>query len=120
MDQKNITKGDKAGEQQKELKTFEINFKGPYKQYDVCDELGIDPILLGGSLEDLRKVLLPKVYSVAEKYLDPTKLNEKQLIDKLIEHHIESKCIQPSFITNHPIIMSPLAKSHAQGKYGMS
>jgi len=35
------------------------------------------------------------------------------LIDKLIEHHIESKCLQPSFIVNHPMIMSPLAKTHA-------
>lgn len=44
-------------------------------------------------------------------------LNEKQLIDKLIEHKIESQCEQPSFIMNHPLIMSPLAKSHAQGRY---
>lgn len=44
------------------------------------------------------------------------KLNEKQLIDKLIEAKIESKCMQPSFIINHPLIMSPLAKSHSQGR----
>ena len=43
MDQKVITKGDRAGEAVKEVKTLELNFKGPYKQYDVCDELGIDP-----------------------------------------------------------------------------
>ena len=35
----------------------------------------------------------------------------------MIEHKIESKCIQPSFIMNHPLIMSPLAKSHAFGKH---
>ncbi len=44
------------------------------------------------------------------------RLNEKQLIDKLIEAHIETKCDQPSFIMNHPLLMSPLAKSHAQGR----
>ena len=33
----------------------------------------------------------------------------------MIEAKIESRCFQPSFIMNHPLIMSPLAKSHAQG-----
>ena len=43
--------------------------------------------------------------------------NEKQLFDKLIESRIESKCGEtPAFIMNHPLIMSPLAKSHAQGR----
>ena len=35
----------------------------------------------------------------------------------MIEHKIESRCDQPSFIMNHPILMSPLAKSHAQGRF---
>ena len=44
-------------------------------------------------------------------------LNDKQLFDKLIESRIESKSgATPCFIMNHPMIMSPLAKSHAQGR----
>lgn len=60
-------------------------------------------------------------------------LNDKQLFDKLIETRIESKIIskslsfdsitnierlevRPAFIMNHPLLMSPLAKSHAQGR----
>lgn len=60
-------------------------------------------------------------------------LNDKQLIDKLIETKIESQIVatplsfnaetntevllvKPAFITNHPLLMSPLAKSHAQGR----
>ena len=39
-------------------------------------------------------------------------MNEKQLMDKLIEGVIEQKCKKPSYIMNHPRIMSPLAKSH--------
>jgi lysyl-tRNA synthetase, class II len=35
----------------------------------------------------------------------------------MIEQLIESKCIKPSFIINHPILMSPLAKSHAMGRF---
>lgn len=34
----------------------------------------------------------------------------------MIEAKIESRCDQPSFIMNHPLLMSPLAKSHAQGR----
>ena len=30
---------------------------------------------------------------------------------------IEVKCDKPSFIINHPLIMSPLAKSHEQGRF---
>ena len=35
-----------------------------------------------------------------------------RLIDKLVEHYLECDCINPTFITNHPEIMSPLAKYH--------
>ena len=36
MDQKVITRGEKQGEKVRETKCLELNFKGPYKQYDVC------------------------------------------------------------------------------------
>lgn len=35
-----------------------------------------------------------------------------KLIDKLTGHFIEPKCINPTFIINHPRVMSPLAKPH--------
>ena len=35
-----------------------------------------------------------------------------RLIDKLVGEFIEPKCINPTFITNHPVVMSPLAKTH--------
>eukprot|EP00495_Collosphaeridae_sp_1-RS-2012_P009224 TRINITY_DN9301_c0_g1_i1.p1 TRINITY_DN9301_c0_g1~~TRINITY_DN9301_c0_g1_i1.p1 ORF type:complete len:167 (+),score=19.59 TRINITY_DN9301_c0_g1_i1:53-553(+) len=39
-------------------------------------------------------------------------LTTTRLLDKLTEHFIESQIINPAFITEHPIIMSPLAKYH--------
>ena len=33
-----------------------------------------------------------------------------RVLDKLISHIIEPKCIQPTFITGHPLSMSPLSK----------
>lgn len=35
-----------------------------------------------------------------------------RLLDKLVGDYIEDKCINPTFITEHPEIMSPLAKGH--------
>lgn len=82
----------------------------------MCEELGIDPTLFDTKhYQELRTILLEKIQDIShgfkEKPIDANTLNEKQLVDKLIEHHIESKCINPSFIINHPMIMSPLAKS---------
>lgn len=35
-----------------------------------------------------------------------------RLIDKLVGHFLEETCINPTFITDHPELMSPLAKNH--------
>lgn len=35
---------------------------------------------------------------------------EARLLDKIISHLIEPKCIQPTFLYNHPLSLSPLAK----------
>jgi lysyl-tRNA synthetase class 2 len=35
-----------------------------------------------------------------------------RLIDKLVGHFIEVDCLNPTFVIDHPIIQSPLAKSH--------
>lgn len=90
MDQKTITKGDKAGSQAKEVKTLEFNFKGPYQKFDVCETLDIDPLFFKRSPEEMTKELAHRVRNIKEIRVNPETLNEKQLIDKLIEHHIES------------------------------
>ena len=35
-----------------------------------------------------------------------------RLLDKLVEHFIESTCTNPTFVCEHPELMSPLAKYH--------
>lgn len=35
-----------------------------------------------------------------------------RLLDKLIGHYVEPLCQNPTFLMNHPLIMSPLAKVH--------
>jgi len=57
-------------------------------------------------------------YIFTNKLADDSKcLNIKKKIEKLIENIIEPKCKEkPSFIINHPTILSPLAKSHPDNK----
>lgn len=42
-----------------------------------------------------------------------------RLVDKLVGHFLEEQCINPTFITDHPEMMSPLAKTH-RSKPGMT
>ncbi|XP_074647019.1 lysine--tRNA ligase-like isoform X2 [Tubulanus polymorphus] len=35
-----------------------------------------------------------------------------RLLDKLVGEYLESECINPTFIINHPVVMSPLSKWH--------
>lgn len=35
-----------------------------------------------------------------------------RLVDKLVGHFLEETCINPTFVTDHPEMMSPLAKTH--------
>ena len=101
----------------------ELDFRGKFQKFDVMTEIGIDHGLLS-NLEELNRVLKADIKSrilpiIKEKdkakKIDGTldKMNEKQMIDCMIEQLIEKRCDKPGFIMNHPMVMSPLAKSHA-------
>lgn len=38
------------------------------------------------------------------------------MLDKLVGHFLEEQCYNPTFILDHPQIMSPLAKYHRSEK----
>ncbi|KAF0976745.1 hypothetical protein FDP41_004040 [Naegleria fowleri] len=40
------------------------------------------------------------------------KVNYGYLLDKLLGHFVEPECVQPTFIMDHPVELSPLSKSH--------
>eukprot|EP00488_Nonionellina_sp_1-RS-2012_P003359 TRINITY_DN710_c0_g1_i1.p1 TRINITY_DN710_c0_g1~~TRINITY_DN710_c0_g1_i1.p1 ORF type:complete len:166 (-),score=55.91 TRINITY_DN710_c0_g1_i1:129-626(-) len=42
----------------------------------------------------------------------PSPQTTARLLDKLVGHYIEDSLVSPAFITEHPEIMSPLAKYH--------
>ena len=87
-----------------------MDFRDPFKRFDVVTELGMDPELL------LEPTALHKWLD--DQIDEDEPMNLKQKFDHLIETKIEPRCDAPSFILNHPMIMSPLAKSHAMGRGG--
>ncbi|KAJ3036595.1 lysyl-tRNA synthetase [Rhizophlyctis rosea] len=98
-----------------EGKEWEIDFTPPFRRVQMIPEL-----------ERLLNVKFPsaETLGLAEgtKFLSDlcTKHNvdcsaprtSARLLDKLVGDFIETQCISPTFITEHPQMMSPLAKAH--------
>eukprot|EP00732_Lithocolla_globosa_P000891 Lithocolla_globosa_v1_NODE_350_length_4366_cov_13.568778.p1 type:complete len:656 gc:universal NODE_350_length_4366_cov_13.568778:30-1997(+) len=96
-------------------KTLYADFSPPFKRIDMIQ--GLEEAL-GVTFPD------PKEFGTEEtrKFLDDLcRKNEVEcsaprttarLLDKLVGDYIEVKCDSPTFIINHPEIMSPLAKYH--------
>lgn len=85
----------------------EIDFGGEWPRIAICDELkrrlGVD-VLAEPDAAALRR-------RVIERGLDPGEAPTwGQLVDHLFSEHVEPTLVQPTFITNHPVELSPLAK----------
>ena len=85
-----------------------IDFKAPYKRVTMIDAIkentGID--VAGMSEDDLREVC--RKLGVEQ---DET-MGKGKLIDEIFGEKCEANYIQPTFITDYPIEMSPLTKKH--------
>jgi lysyl-tRNA synthetase class 2 len=86
----------------------EIDFKAPYKRITMTEAIrentGID--ISGMGEEELRDVC--RSTGVEQ---DAT-MGKGKLIDAIFGHACEANYIQPTFITDYPIEMSPLTKKH--------
>lgn len=88
----------------------EIEFGGEWPRIAICEELkrrlGVD-VLAEPDAAGLRR-------RVVERGLDPGEAPTwGQLVDHLFSEHVEPTLIQPTFVTNHPVELSPLAKRSA-------
>lgn len=86
----------------------EIDFKAPYRRVTMTEAIkehtGID--ITGMDEESLRDVCRR-----LEIEVDPS-MGKGKLIDEIFGEKCEGKYIQPTFITDYPIEMSPLTKRH--------
>jgi lysyl-tRNA synthetase class 2 len=86
----------------------QINFKKPWKRIDyvnsIKDKTGVD--VINSTDEDLK--------SLAQNIgIDLTSISGKaKLIDEIFSQTVEPELIQPTFVMDYPLILSPLAKKH--------
>ena len=86
-----------------------ISFKAPFKRISILDAIkektGYD--LNDKSEEEIREVCkLLKLEEIDETY------GKGKMIDEIFGEFCESDYIQPTFITDYPVEMSPLTKKH--------
>ena len=92
-----------------------VSFKAPYRRLPILDAIkektGFD--CEGKSEEEIRAFCLSKGMEVDET------MGKGKLIDELFGEFCEGSFIQPTFITDYPVEMSPLTKMH-RSKAGLT
>lgn len=85
-----------------------IDFKAPWPRIPLLEaiekETGKD--LSGMELDEMKKVAKELHIEIDESF------GKGKIIDEIFGEYVESKLIQPTFITDYPIEMSPLTKKH--------
>ena len=96
------------GKPEREVDGNIISFKAPYRRLPILDAIkektGFD--CDGKSEEEIRQFCLSKGMEVDET------MGKGKLIDELFGEFCEGTFIQPTFITDYPVEMSPLTKMH--------
>ena len=93
---------------------IEINFEPPFKKIDMMEGLKEHGIEIPYDLasEEANQYLREIVKERGIECSPP--MTTARLLDKLVGEYIEPQCVSPTFILNHPEIMSPLAKNHRE------
>ncbi|KDQ55634.1 hypothetical protein JAAARDRAFT_37039 [Jaapia argillacea MUCL 33604] len=96
-------------------KEYVLEFKTPWKRYDMIEtleeKLGVkfppgETLHTEEANKFLRELAAKHNVECSEPRTNP------RLLDKLVGEFIEPLCISPAFIVGHPQVMSPLAKWH--------
>jgi lysyl-tRNA synthetase, class II len=87
----------------------EIDFAAPWKRETLAGAIGarakVD-ILANRSLESLQAAMREQGLEVPEED------TWGQLVDHLLSHYVERELLQPTFLMDYPVEISPLAKRH--------
>ncbi len=85
-----------------------INFKTPYKRITMLDSI---KEFTGYDLSEMDESQIREVCGKLKMEIDET-MGKGKLIDEIFGEFCEGNYIQPTFITDYPIEMSPLCKRH--------
>ncbi len=85
-----------------------INFARPWKRFTMFEAIGH---YTGIDISEMDEAGLRGVCSQLGIEVDPS-MGKGKLIDEIFGATCEGKLIQPTFITDYPVEMSPLAKKH--------
>ena len=85
-----------------------VNFKAPYRRLPILEAIQEK------TGYDLSTMTEDEIRQVAKKYgvEDTDKMGKGKLIDEIFGETCEGTFIQPTFITDYPVEMSPLTKMH--------
>lgn len=86
-----------------------INFARPWKRYTMYEAI---KEFTGEDISELDETGLRAVAAKLRVRLDAS-MGRGKIIDEIFGEYVEGKLIQPTFITDYPVEMSPLAKPRA-------
>jgi lysyl-tRNA synthetase class 2 len=116
---KHLTGGYKTKFTNQHGETYDVNWEAPWKRIEMIPELErisgekfppYDEMHTEATGEFLKGIL--KKMNVE----CPPPLTNARMLDRLVGEFIEEQCINPTFIMEHPQMMSPLAKYHRSKK----
>ncbi|KAG2388496.1 hypothetical protein C9374_000660 [Naegleria lovaniensis] len=91
----------------------EIDFSKPFRRISFVD--AIEQHIQQKLPDPSDSEAVHKLITICKTHKIPftaEKVNYGYLLDKLLGHFVEPECVQPSFIMDHPVDLSPLSKSH--------
>ncbi len=86
----------------------QIEFKAPFKRITIFDAI---KEYTGYDVSEMDENGIREVCAKLNIHTEPS-MGKGKLIDELFSETCESKFIQPTFITDYPVEMSPLTKKH--------
>jgi len=85
-----------------------INFQRPWKRFTMFEAIEHFTKI---DISEMDETQLRETCKKLDVKMDET-MGKGKLIDEIFGEHCEAKLIQPTFITDYPVEMSPLAKKH--------
>ena len=85
-----------------------INFERPWQRLTMFEAI---EQYTGHAIGAMDEAALRETAAALNVHLDAS-MGKAKIIDEIFGEHVEHKLIQPTFITDYPVEMSPLAKKH--------